>query len=247
MYKSIILLSFILVNVVILSVIVARKPSVVEDTAAAVGRSTMSLRPYRFNQDFETGHETYPRYSIDDFLQQGYHFLGEGKREKAEDIFKTALLFDPNNTSTLKTIGELSFMNQEYEQACNYFTQYLKLKPFATESYTNLAIATLCAGGVEAAEEITQAGLRNCGDADAGPFYFILSCISVMEKDIVQAEAFLQRAYDALGRDILKVINANWAAPVRELQGYRDLIEHLHESPEPETVPSASHEPTDIP
>ena len=77
------------------------------------------------------------------------------------DLFNDVdAFFDSNNADTIKSIAEIVYMNGRFREACNYFTQYLTLRPMSTESYTNLAIAYIGDENLSAAEVIAKQGVR---------------------------------------------------------------------------------------
>ncbi len=149
MNRSIPVLIIILFSVIIATAVIVRRPipEQKKETINIATKSRLSLKQYRYNQDFQfASEEKAPDYSIDDFLERGYELLNKGQYKKAEDIFKTALLFNPDNADTLRSIGEIVFYGERYNEACNYFIQYLDHRPEAIESYTNLAIGILSVG-----------------------------------------------------------------------------------------------------
>ena len=228
MHKSAIVLGFILILVVILTGIMSKSEDPTSEKRKSTKLSaTMSLRPYRYNQelDFSTGSRLY--FTLDDFTNNGRDLRSKGSYRKAEDTFKTALLFDPTNASIIREIGELVYIDGRFDEACNYFTQYLRLKPEAIESYTNLAISLIRANDLMTAEMIAKKGLSRVGKDQPGPFYLILACVRQRKGDRKQAEAFFLKAYEALGREISNVLNSQWAAPLQRLDGYREIQKAL--------------------
>ena len=217
-----------MILVVVLTVTVSEQPESESDEKKSTKLSTtMSLRPYRYNIEPDISVELSPRYTLDDFLKSGHEMRRQGNYKKAEDIFKTAMLFDKDNAETVKTIGELAYLDNRFGEASNYFAQYLVLKPDAIESYTNLAVSLIRGDDLASAEIITKKGLARLGKEQPGPLYLLLACINQRTKNKEKAEHFLTKAFESLGADILKLVNSSWAAPVKELDTYQEIKKTL--------------------
>ena len=225
MQKSVVVLSFILFLVVVFTGVMSTFQELKsEKKKSATYSTTMSLRPYWYNQEMDISAVEPPRhYTMDDFLRRGREIRSRGNHREAEDIFKTALLFDPENAETTKEIGELVYMDGRFDEACNYFKQYLMLKPDLVESYTNLAISLIRANNLTTAETIARKGLSQFGNDEPGPFYLILACVNHKMGDDEQAEYFLSKAYEILGPTILKLLKSQWASSLKELNGYNQI------------------------
>jgi tetratricopeptide (TPR) repeat protein len=227
MPRSNIVLTLILIVVVGLTAVIIKRPPAAKETrslAAARFGSTMSLSPYRYNHDLGISSIGYPEYSIDDFLERGYELLRNGDNKKAEDILKTALLFDSDNPDTIKSIGEITYVDGRYLEACNYFTQYLTLRPKAVESYTNLSISCIQAGNLDLAESISQKGLTELSEKECGPIYFVLACVKQGSGQTKEAFEYLTKAYYLLGADVLKLVNSSWSSSIKDLPGFQSIL-----------------------
>lgn len=243
MQRSAVVLGFILILVVILTGIVSKsEDSNSEKRKSAKFSTTMSLRPYWYNQELDFSSESPSRYTIDDFIDRGREMRRNRRYRKAEDIFKTALLFDPGNASIIKEIGELVYINERFDEACNYFTQYLALSPDTIESYTNLAVSLIRANEFVTAETIAKKGLSRVGKDEPGPFYLILACVKQETGNQDEAEFFLLKAYTVLGQDILNLLNSQWTLSLKELKSYKDIQMNLSENAR-KRKPDISREP----
>jgi tetratricopeptide (TPR) repeat protein len=223
MNRSIPVLVFILTVVVALSTVIIKLPHPRKERSnlRVIPKSRLSLRPYRYNREFDiSSSEVNPEYTISDFLKRGSELLNQGSFRKAEDIFKTALLFDPDNAETIRSIGEIVFLDERYGEACNYFIQYLNLRPNTIEGYTNLAISYFSVNKFVAAETVIEQGLSRFEEENSGAFYFIHACIKQKLGDIKQAEALLFKSYDILGNDLLAIVNSKWSYTIKELPAY---------------------------
>ncbi len=226
MNRSIPVLIFILFCVIIATAVIIRRPIPKQEKEITniATKSKLSLKQYRYNRDIQfASEEKAPDYSIDDFLERGYELLNKGEYKKAEDIFKTALLFNPDNAETLRSIGEIVFQGERYNEACNYFVQYLDHRPDAIESYTNLAIAYLSVEKFAKAELTLNQGLNRLGEDSSGAFYFIYACLKMKQGATKQAESYLFKAHEMLGDDILKLVNTKWSKPISELAAYKKI------------------------
>ena len=224
MIRSIIVLSVILLVVLILTGFILRHPTMPAEESPIKFSTTMSLSPYRYNRDMGITSDRKPQYTFDDFIARGYEFRREGNSRKAEEIFKTALLFDADNPEILKQVGELAFVDGRFLEATNYFTQYLAARPDRVEAYTNLAIAFIRADNWTAAELTANKGLSKLGHTQPGPFYFVLACIQQKNGDLKQADELLNKSYQALGDDMLALVNSHWSSAIQELPAYQQII-----------------------
>ena len=224
MQKSVVILAFILIVVVVLTAAVSK----LEETKSKKKppprfSTTMSLRPYWYNDDLDISTEPLPQYTIDDFLKRGQELRRKGNHKKAEDIFKTAMLFDPENPETMKAVGELAYIDGRFSEASNYFTQYLIHKPHTVEAYTNLAISLIRANDLRSAQMITKKGISRLEKDQRGPLYLVYACIKQKTGNTKQAEVYLKKAFLALGPDILKLLNSKWASSLKDLDSYNDI------------------------
>ncbi len=225
MVRSVVVLALILMVVVILTVTAFNIKQPVGEPAANVTTTTMSLRPYRYNHQLDISSETYPSYDLNDLLNRGHEFWRKGDRKRAEDIFKTALLFDPDNPVPMKSIGEIVFLDRRYDEAINYFSQYCNINPDGVESYTNLAISYLCANRLTAAEGIVNTGFSKISASGHGPLYLVSACLKQRKGDSEMAKEYLIRAHELLGSEMLKNLNHQWSDTLTEIPIYDTLIE----------------------
>jgi len=233
MNRSIPVLIFLLIAVIALTTLILTHPLPEEEKEVARKeyKSRLSLSPYRYNQDFEiSSSENDPEYTINDFLARGQELLSKGNHRKAEDIFKTALLFDPDNPETIRSIGEIVFLDERYNEACNYFIQYLNFRPNTIEAYTNLAISYLSVKKYIAAETVIEKGFSRLDENNSGALYFIYACIKQKLDDIKQAEVYLFKAYEILGNDILKLVNSRWSYSIKGLAAYKKITKTIKEN-----------------
>lgn len=224
MIRSIVVLSLILAIVLILTAFILRHPTTPVEEPSIKFNTTMSLSPYRYNQDIGITSERKPQYTFDEFIARGYELRRQGNAKKAEDIFKTALLFEADNPEILKQVGEMAFVDGRFLEATNYFAQYLAARPERVEAYTNLAIALIRADNLAAAELTVNKGLGKLGQTQPGPLHFILACIQQKKGDVKQAEELLNKSYHALGDDMFKLVNSHWSSAIQELPAYQRIV-----------------------
>ncbi len=233
MNRSIPVLIIILLSVIVATAIITTRPVPEQNKEITniVTKSKLSLKQYRYNQDFQfSSNGNTPDYTIDDFLLRGHELLSRGRYKKAEDIFKTALLFNPDNAETLRSIGEIVFHDERYNEACNYFIQYLDHRPNAVEAYTNLAIAYLSIDDLDTAESTIKKGMNRLGENSSGAFYFINACIKLKQNNTQEAESCLFKAHEMLGDDILQLVNTKWSKSISELSAYKKIQSMIKEN-----------------
>ena len=224
MQRSIFTLSVILLLVVMLTILLARikLPAASEQEVEKVDR-TMSLRRLDYSPEINVPVKSRTDYSINDFVQKGYSLWREGRTTRAEDIFKTALLFDPDNAETVKSIGRLAFIDGRFDDACNYFTHFLTLKPNSSEGFQNLAISLFCAKNIEASEMITNSAINKFSNENIGPFQFILACIKQERGQTELANQLIRASHHSLGVEIRKLMGSEWASGLSELNAFQEI------------------------
>jgi tetratricopeptide (TPR) repeat protein len=224
MQRSILILCLSLSLIVVLTVMLFQDAPRVDENAAVDMRQTrMSLNPrgYRVDLDAPTAGPTGTELS--DLLESGYAAWRRGDLARAEDIFRTALLWDDRNADTVRSIGQLAFLDQRYTEAINYFTLYRRLAANEVDAYTNLAIAFICAERFVESEATVEAGLKRCPQKP-GPFHFLLACIAEKQGRVDAADAYITEAHAALGEDLFKLVNSHWSASLRDLPAYRGIV-----------------------
>ena len=95
----------------------------------AAGESKRMGRP-KLSMPF--GGKTIIEQTINNYLDSKASEIIVVLGNKAEDMFRTALLYKPNNkirTEVLFNLGNLFFKQQKYSQALKYFRRVLALKP----------------------------------------------------------------------------------------------------------------------
>ena len=190
--------------------------------------ATIPLSPYEYRREPDFTNSKIPNYSVKDFLERGYQLRRQGNYRKAEDILKTGLLFDPDNSETLKAIGQLAFLDGRYEEAINYFMQCLALKPDTVGSYSNLAVSLFCAENLDYAEAIASKGLALPDGASSGQLNFIMACIKHSRGEIDEVEQYLEDAVQLLGVDIQTLLHSSWASPLKDLPAYQSIQERVN-------------------
>ncbi len=233
--KNLIILCVILILDIILTLTLIKKPPISEQSVQFKAATIMSLSPYRFNPDLDIPQSNYPSYSLNDFVARGQEMMRQGEIQRADDIFKTALIFDPKNKAALKNAGEIAYMNSDFAGSCNYFTQFLAAFPDQIEGYTNLSIALLSLENLVQAEAIAKKGLQRFKEEQPAPFLLILASIKTKQGDENQANIYFNRAYMVFGTNITTFLNNSWSTPIKQLSAYRDIMLKLgieiHDSP----------------
>lgn len=83
---------------------------------------------------------------IDDLRIAGYSYIRQGKYDVALPFFEALVVFDPNNTYDLQTLGALYLQMDDAGKALHFLNKSLELEPNHIPTILNRARALLILG-----------------------------------------------------------------------------------------------------
>lgn len=165
-----------------------------------------------------------PTLSAETLVKLGGEDWRRGNLEAAERQFQQALDLQPDNPDILQALGQVAYARGDYAMAAGHFERYLERCPERVESYTNLAITLLCMDNLDRAEQVAREGLDKAGKDTPGPFCLILACVNDRKGHSEEEAVYLQHAYDALGSQLLTLVNTRWAATIKDSNEYKAIV-----------------------
>ena len=135
--------------------------------------------------------------TIDDLFQQGDEAQANGGFVQAEEIFRRAVVLDPNNSDAYVGIGIALDAQGRVDEAISNFQTAIRLDPNNSYGYSNLGIALAEQGNVAEAAANFQTAIRlNPSNAYA---YNGLGIIWVSQGNLEEAIAHFQAAIELEG------------------------------------------------
>ncbi len=156
-------------------------------------------------------------------LDKARLLLSEGKEAEAEEILRTILIFEPDNTSVLSLLGGIFYYSQRYKDAELIFKKQINLYPEKASFYNQLGSVLAKQNRFSEAIEITEKALKldpNSADSQinlAGMYSF------KGEKDI--ANRHLLNAYKLIGYRILPFLLDPSFDSVRNTPEFQEIVQ----------------------
>jgi tetratricopeptide (TPR) repeat protein len=217
-----ILVAALSLTVALTALIVIEAPNRGENAAIDMRPGHMHLSPYKFERSLEAAMPDTPTDRIADMVTHGYDAWERGNLDEAEDIFRTVLIWDPQ-PNAMSAVGQLAFLDDRYEDAINFFIQYLAMEPLRVDAYTNLTASLICANRLEEAESVIRQGQAKLGKEHPGPFHFMLACVRQKSGRTESANELLVKAHSHLDASLFGLVNAHWSQSLKTLPAYAEI------------------------
>jgi tetratricopeptide (TPR) repeat protein len=209
-------------TVALTALIVIEAPNRDENATIAMQPGRMHLSPYQFERSLEAAMPDAPNDRIADMVAEGYEEWERGNLAKAEDIFRTVLVWDPQPRA-MSAVGQLAFLDERYNDANNFFIQYLAMEPLRVDAYTNLTASLICADRFDEAETVIRKGQARLGKEFPGPFHFMLACVRQKAGKTDSANELLLKAHEHLDENLFKLVNSHWSQSLKSLPAYAEI------------------------
>ena len=134
-------------------------------------------------------------------LEDAKSFLSAGKENEAEDVLRTLLIFEPDNSQALSLLAGIFYYSQRYSAAEIIFRRQVKLNPENDAVYNHLGSALARQGKMKEAIRMTmKAAEINPKSSDA---QINLSSMYASNGDIESGIKHFLLAYQLIGYRIL--------------------------------------------
>ena len=120
----------------------------------------------------------------------------------------------------MSAVGQLAFLDERYDDANNFFIQYLAMEPLRVDAYTNLTASLICAERLEEAEDVIRQGQAKLGKSDPGPFHFMLACVRQKSGRTDSANELLIKAHKHLDENLFMLVDSHWSQGLKSLPAY---------------------------
>jgi tetratricopeptide (TPR) repeat protein len=163
-------------------------------------------------------------------LAEARRYLENKDLKKAEDILKTVLVFEPENTTALSMLGGIYYYSGRYKEAEYIFQKASVILPESARIYNSLASAQ--AKQKKYTQAITSGRKALSLNPDMPQIHINLAGMYSISGDSEKALAHFKKAYKILGKAILPLMNDPAFDNLRKLPEYHLIVSHSRTAPD---------------
>jgi len=138
-------------------------------------------------------------------IAEARRFLENKHLDKAEDILKTVLVFEPDNTTVLSMLGGIYYYSGKYSEAEQIFKRESTILPESARIYNSLASAQ--ARQQKYSEAISSGQRALSLDPDIPQIHINLAGMYSISGNTRKALEHFKKAYSKLGNSILPLMS----------------------------------------
>ena len=130
----------------------------------------------------------------------------------AGEAYAKALRLSPGDAGLLQQYAKVLYLQHRFGEAIIALDQRRQAVPLRVEAHTDLALALFRAGRVDESKAVLGGALDVLPDEDAGPVYFLASCVHGELGEREQSHQMLAAAQSRLSPGELRYASLLWQA-----------------------------------